>query len=346
MNRRPEASATVEAFERLVLRPFTDGRALREAALAMLRRTVGFDWYAWILTDPVTEVGTDPLAEVPDPSEIPRLVRLKYLTAVNRWTTLDTVSLLGDQRSDSQLWRDVQSRHGVRDVVSVVLRDQFGCWAFLDLWSRHVYDRDALDLLRGLAPVLAAALRRSAAATFAIVVDAPSTHEGAAVLLFDDDLELLGRTPTSKEWLAQLLPTDPGRDPVPAAALNVAAQLLARDSGVDLHPPEARVHLRGGLWVTLKAARVPPSPLIAVTMEASNPAERLDLYLRSHALSPRERELVTLLAQGHPTKEVAIRMFLSEHTVQDHVKSIFAKTNTHNRRTLLAHALGVKSDGP
>ena len=81
-------------------------------------------------------------------------------------------------------------------------------------------------------------------------------------------------------------------------------------------------------------------------MEASNPAERLDLYLRSHALSPRERELVTLLAQGHPTKEVAIRMFLSEHTVQDHVKSIFAKTNTHNRRTLLAHALGVKSDGP
>jgi len=34
------------------------------------------------------------------------------------------------------------------------------------------------------------------------------------------------------------------------------------------------------------------------------------------------------------------RMFLSEHTVQDHLKSIFAKTSTHNRRTLLSRAVG------
>jgi DNA-binding CsgD family transcriptional regulator len=33
-------------------------------------------------------------------------------------------------------------------------------------------------------------------------------------------------------------------------------------------------------------------------------------------------------------------MFLSEHTVQDHLKSIFAKTATHSRRTLLALTLG------
>jgi DNA-binding CsgD family transcriptional regulator len=33
-------------------------------------------------------------------------------------------------------------------------------------------------------------------------------------------------------------------------------------------------------------------------------------------------------------------MFLSEHTVQDHLKSVFAKTAAHNRRTLLARALG------
>ena len=33
-------------------------------------------------------------------------------------------------------------------------------------------------------------------------------------------------------------------------------------------------------------------------------------------------------------------MFLSEHTVQDHLKSIFAKTGTHNRRALLSLVLG------
>jgi len=38
-------------------------------------------------------------------------------------------------------------------------------------------------------------------------------------------------------------------------------------------------------------------------------------------------------------------MFLSRHTVQDHLKSVFAKTGTHNRRVLLSHALGVRAEG-
>jgi len=35
-------------------------------------------------------------------------------------------------------------------------------------------------------------------------------------------------------------------------------------------------------------------------------------------------------------------MFLSEYTVQDHLKSIFAKTATRTRRTLLARVLGTQ----
>jgi DNA-binding CsgD family transcriptional regulator len=34
-------------------------------------------------------------------------------------------------------------------------------------------------------------------------------------------------------------------------------------------------------------------------------------------------------------------MFLSEHTVQDHLKSMFSKTATRNRRSLLSRALGT-----
>lgn len=44
---------------------------------------------------------------------------------------------------------------------------------------------------------------------------------------------------------------------------------------------------------------------------------------------------------GADTRELARRMFVSEHTVQDHLKSIFAKTSAHNRRTLLSRALGI-----
>jgi DNA-binding CsgD family transcriptional regulator len=44
---------------------------------------------------------------------------------------------------------------------------------------------------------------------------------------------------------------------------------------------------------------------------------------------------------GTATREIAGLMFLSEHTVQDHLKSIFAKTATHNRPALLSRALGT-----
>lgn len=330
------------AVDRLAETGPLDSRAFRAGVLDVVRRGIDFDWYVWVLTDPATEVGVDPLAAVPDLAELPRLVRLKYLTDRNRWTELDAARSLGEHRVDSRLWREAQSAHGVVDVVSLVFRDQYGCWGFLDLWSRQVFPQAAVELLARLTPGLTAALRHRQARTFAATASSSDAPAGAAVLLLDDDLHLVGRTPSSDALLARLLPQADGVGPVPAAAFNVAAQLLAQEGGVDAHRPAARVHVSAGFWITLKAARVPPSELIAVTFEASTPAERLDLFARVHGLTRRESELLTVLAEGVSTSELASRLFVSEHTVQDHLKSIFNKTDTHSRRSLLSHALGVR----
>ena len=42
-----------------------DERSLRQAVLAELRLGIPFDAYAWLLTDPETNVGSAPLAEIP-----------------------------------------------------------------------------------------------------------------------------------------------------------------------------------------------------------------------------------------------------------------------------------------
>lgn len=52
-------------------------------------------------------------------------------------------------------------------------------------------------------------------------------------------------------------------------------------------------------------------------------------------LSPRERQVVELLARGHAAKDVASKLALSANTVRNHVKSIFAKLRVHSQVELL-----------
>jgi hypothetical protein len=54
-----------------------DVRALRLELLSALGRAVGFDAYAWLVTDPETSVGSSPLADVPCLPVLPQLIRLK-----------------------------------------------------------------------------------------------------------------------------------------------------------------------------------------------------------------------------------------------------------------------------
>jgi len=48
------------------------------------------------------------------------------------------------------------------------------------------------------------------------------------------------------------------------------------------------------------------------------------------------RQVVRLLVAGLDTRTFTERLFISAHTVQDHLKSVFQKTGSHSRRELLA----------
>ena len=53
-------------------------------------------------------------------------------------------------------------------------------------------------------------------------------------------------------------------------------------------------------------------------------------------LTPREREVLTLIAAGATNREIGTRLFLSPHTVRDHVKAVFAKVGVSSRGELVA----------
>ena len=342
---------TLDRIERLC-RLDLDERTLRIAVLAEIRVAVPCDAYVWLLTDPETCVGSAPLAEAPSLADLPTLIRLKYLTAANRWTSLQAgaaatlVEATAGDRRLSRVWDELLSGYGIDDVASTVFRDHHGCWGFLDLWRRRrPFTSAETGFLGQVAAAVTPALRRSLASTFAL---RPPDFDGRepVVLVLSEGLEPLTQTPQADAYLRALLPTSAGRPPVPAGVLNVAAQLLAQEEGVDAHPPWARVHLGDGVWVTLRAARMVSTagqtgPTLAVSIEPTPPAERTALYARVLGLSDRETELLHHLVGGTDTRELARRLFLSENTVQDHLKSIFAKTGAGNRRVLVARATGA-----
>jgi DNA-binding CsgD family transcriptional regulator len=323
-----------------------ESRSLRSAALAEIGRVVPFDAYVWPLTDPETSVGLAPLASVPPAlmPELPGLIRLKYLTAVNRWTGLSGAARL-EVPAASLLWRELLHGHGVTDIASVVFRDRYGCWAFLDLWRLDgVFTQDEVTFLDAAASLLTEHLRRCVAACFDNAEGIGLREPGPVMLLLDAGLRVLGQTPQTRDYLARLLP-NPDMDPVPAVAYNVAAQLIAVENGINTRPPLARMHLAGQRWLTVHAARLGPAveqhAQIAVTVEDSSLPDRTVIFARACGLTVREAELLHHLTTGVDTRIIAARMFLSENTVQDHLKSIFDKTATRSRRALLSRAAGT-----
>ena len=60
---------------------------------------------------------------------------------------------------------------------------------------------------------------------------------------------------------------------------------------------------------------------------------------RHHALTPREREVVGLLARGWSDREIADTLIISERTVENHVSNVLGKLGLDTRAQVAIWAL-------
>lgn len=67
-------------------------------------------------------------------------------------------------------------------------------------------------------------------------------------------------------------------------------------------------------------------------------ARQIEEPSRASLLTPREREILQLVAQEYSTKEIADRLCLSENTVETHRKNMLRKTECKNWPGLIAWA--------
>jgi DNA-binding CsgD family transcriptional regulator len=74
---------------------------------------------------------------------------------------------------------------------------------------------------------------------------------------------------------------------------------------------------------------------VAVIAEPAPPGRIAPLLMAAYGLTEREQEVTRLVLRGESTAGIAARLVVSPHTVQQHLKAVFAKTGVRSRRDLV-----------
>ncbi|WP_207541312.1 response regulator [Sabulicella rubraurantiaca] len=119
-------------------------------------------------------------------------------------------------------------------------------------------------------------------------------------------------------------------DQIVTAVARGARGILLKDAAADALLECLHTVAAGSRWL--------PPDLVTSAMEREA-GRRVEVDRLKTSLTPRERELVILVAEGLSNKEIARRLSLAEGTVKIHLHNIFQKLGVANRTAMTALAL-------
>ena len=85
-----------------------------------------------------------------------------------------------------------------------------------------------------------------------------------------------------------------------------------------------------GIWLGLKMTGRRTEKEVVVVRESA-PFRVNQVRLEQLGITPREHEVLTLIAAGLSTREIAEKIFVSENTVKTHSSRLFTKLNARRR---------------
>jgi DNA-binding CsgD family transcriptional regulator len=154
--------------------------------------------------------------------------------------------------------------------------------------------------------------------------------QGPAVLIVGGDDRATQLTPAARTAIEGFGGYDHGD--LPAVVLAVVASCRTAGSPFASHCKDL-----GGRWLSVRAAPLEgPGNDVVVTLEPAPRAALSRMALAAHGLTAREEDVALLVLQGTGTQGIADALHLSPHTVQDHLKKVFAKVGVSSRRELTA----------
>lgn len=347
-----------------------DGQDLFERLSAEMHDLVPHDGAIWFGADPATLLVTSPIRvealeasccdvfwhnefHVPDTAQFVDLAR--------NATPVAALNLSLDGRVvRSPRYRDLLAPQGYADELRGVLRNGEDTWGLVGLYreaGRAPFSAEDVALVAHVSPVIARALRHHVRDRCRWI----DASGAPGLVVFDDASHVVSANPEALDWLRNVLPeheTEPRPDEpvIDAIEAMLTADRVERQAsplwallnraralgaGLDDRAARLRMRDRGGRWLVLNGSRLAgrddESPgTVAIVIEPAKSSEIAPIIVAAYSLTPREREVVGALARGDATSEIAANLFLSQHTVRDHIKTVLEKLEVSSRTELVA----------
>ena len=350
----------VDAVERVTARA-ADADELLEGVATEIGKAIPYDGAMWFGLDPTTLLAVSPARmerlddgycstfwfgefHEQDANLFADLARASESAATLRSAT-------GDRPMRSARYRDFLRPQGYDDELRVVFRTAGKSWGVAGLFrepGRARFDATDVALLEAVSPIVASAFRTHAA----LMAPTPGFTHAPGMMVFSRDGAIISANNAASCWLAEIYGEDPGTNwfellaglqcPDVEAAIPIIpliARAHAVASGRDSREARLRLRDRSGRWLVLHASVLDSASAdgnVAVVVEPARSGDLAPIIVEAYGLTTRERDVVRAIARGCSTPEIAAELFLSAHTVRDHLKAVFAKVGVGSRGELVA----------
>ena len=263
---------------------------------------------------------------------------------VNRYVDLATAprpaGVLQDSTREvvpSPRLQEILRPGGVSAELRLALRDRSRLWGALVLYRTDPRDRfteqDVQRVLDVADPLREALIRY------------PMRHQAkersvapAGVVVLDAADDVVSMTAEARGWLAEALAGGMGEEipnRIHRAVYEVAR--AARDPRADGTVAIARLRTTSGRWLAITGSVLEATPgHVAVVLQQASLGQVLPPAAAWFRLTPRETDVVRLLSDGVSSRAMAQTLQMSQHTVNDHLTSIYRKAGVRGRDELLA----------
>jgi DNA-binding CsgD family transcriptional regulator len=321
-----------------------------DEAAERLKRALPFDGACWHTLDPGSGlINQHHLQNIPD--RFSALAHNEYATDdVNKFTDLAArarpastlSSATGGHPETSARHRDLLTPAGIGPELRSAFVVDGTVWGALILVRAanqpEFTDRD-ISLLADASSLFARAVRRGLVAES--TYSSTSLLDGPGVVEFDENGELTSASSSAGSLLAELSGTtfEDGLRAPAIHAIVASTRAVAASAGAAVPTmPSTMVRCPSGTWLVLHGSilRASRGNGFAVFIQHAHPMLVAPLLLKAYGLTTREQQVTQLVLRGATTAQVASRLAISSHTVTDHLKAIFDKTNARTRGELSA----------